>query len=761
MGWAGDAVRWYVVLALITWAIAPLVRMVFPRLPDRGATVARPIALLVAIYPTWLLASVSVISVSEWAFWISIICLAAVGWGISIRRRLIARSWIAALGVAEVVSCIGYAAYTIFRGFAPWILNTEKPMDIALLSASARATTIPPLDPWYAGEHINYYYLGYFLYGSVSRLAHIPTSVGFNLAIATIFSMTVAAAGGLAFNIVRSWRARGPAVAAGLTAILLIVFSSNLKTITWLIPHFRTTIDAWWWSGIGWWASRIVVDTNAPGVKETINEFPAFSFVLGDLHPHVMAMPFVLVALTIAFSLLMDIGPELEHRLEWRQTALLASLGGIIGALYAINSWDYPTFLAIAVLSLAVATRALSSRTRLLYLAILSGSSLIAWLPFYWKFTPPIGVNAPDLPIGLDKVPVLHTLLTTFGVVDWDRTSSREFLTVFGVPYVCSLLVLGVLWHPGEWRTLPYQSFLAICITLVTLVALLSNTPVLFFCGIPLLAIGWLLRQHHHELSLRTIATALFGVGLLLIVGTEFFYLRDEFSNRMNTLFKIYFQVWMLFGIAMALGISELWRRFTRQRPGQVVVTVGVAAALIAVLPYSVISAYQYTKSYGPSEWHGLDGMAYLAETSPDDLAAIEWLRDNATEHDVILESQSCAYQPWGEIPTARVSAFTGIPTLMGWTNHEDQWRNGQESLIGQISVRSDQIAEIYADPQSPLVEHYGITLMFIGTYELEGAGRACEVAGPYPETRADNYPGSGWTLVFERGTTRIYRRAA
>ena len=125
-------------------------------------------------------------------------------------------------------SLLLFVAYVWLRGYTPQILGTEKPMDVAFLASSTRAVTIPPPDPWFAGEPINYYYLGYLLHGAIGRLSGVSPEIGFNLALATIFSTTAVAAFGVAWNAVRPWLGLRLAAAGGLFAVFAVAISGNL-----------------------------------------------------------------------------------------------------------------------------------------------------------------------------------------------------------------------------------------------------------------------------------------------------------------------------------------------------------------------------------------------------------------------------------------------------------------------------------------------------------------------------------------------------
>src|SRR3954469_18371592 len=189
----------------MTWAFIPAVSWLCRALPDRGATLARPIAVLAAVYPAWLLASLRVTPFSGSVVTAVLIVAAVLGWALVIRQQLDDRTWLRSLVLVEGVSLLLFAAYAWLRGYTPQILGTEKPMDVAFLASSARALTIPPSDPWFAGQSINYYYLGYLIHGAIARLARVAPEIGFNLALATIFSTTAVAAFGIAWNVVRPW----------------------------------------------------------------------------------------------------------------------------------------------------------------------------------------------------------------------------------------------------------------------------------------------------------------------------------------------------------------------------------------------------------------------------------------------------------------------------------------------------------------------------------------------------------------------------
>ncbi len=765
MDWLGDTAAWYGVLMLMTWGVAPWVRLLCPALADGGAAIARPLALLAVVYPSWLVASLDLAAYATGGLWATLAILAAVGWLALLRRGAVDRRWLRSLLVAELVALVTFVCYVGVRGYSPQVLNTEKPMDLAFLASSARTDSVPPPDPWYAGEPINYYYLGYFLHGAVTRMAAIPASVGFNLALATTFSMAVVAAAGVGYDLARRWVSARRAVVAAALAAVLVVLAGNLKAPLELVRDPSTTVNADWWFGIGWGSSRIVTDEilqpdGTTAVVETINEFPAFSFVLGDLHPHVMALPFTIVALALAAGLFLPAGSCLSGR---GGLVRIASTGAVVGALYALNSWDYPTYLVVAVAALWFGARRTSAlRDRLVSSALLAVASLAAWAPFYAAFAPPVE-RGNEVPGWLADLPLVSTVVQTLGAVSV-RTSAGEFLTVFGIPYVFALwfLTMGLIGAGREAAPVATQSLLIAAIG-VTLIGITLAAPMVVLCGLPL-AVAVEALSRDRDQSLRTVATALYGLGFALLLVTEFFFIQDVFGNRMNTLFKVYYQVWTLFGVATALAVVALWRdarlrRGAARRLTRPVLAGTVAAALLAGLAYPAISAFQYTDVYGPRDWEGVDGIAYVGETDPDQLAALRWLSDHAGRSDVILEAEGCPYQPWGEVPSSHVSAFTGVPTIMGWDNHENQWRAGEPLLRDQIDERRRAGEELFGDLDPRVLDRYGVTLLFVGLYERDGYDvSGCE-GGAYPAVDDPSFPGPGWDRAFGQGDVAIYRR--
>ena len=766
--------RWYGVLVALTWGLAPVARLLGARLPDRGATIARPLALLAVVYPSWLLANLDLIPYSTVGLWATLATGSAIGWFAAQRRGLIDRRMLRSLLAAEVIALAAFIAYVWLRGYTPEIVNTEKPMDIAFLASSARATSMPPPDPWLAGESINYYYLGYVLHGAVVRLAAIPATVGFNLALATTFSMTLVATAGLGFNAVRPWFGRRSALAAGAISAILLGVAGNLYAPSQLLRTPRNTWEAGWWNkefGVGWRSSRVVCDGArtandcvGAGAVEPITEFPFFSFLLGDLHPHVTALPFTLAAMALALAWALRARGE-PLPLGQRDVLPIAATGVLVGSLYALNSWDYPTYLFLTALAIGVGFRDVSNRSRWLAIAILAVSSLMAWLPFIGTFAPLTHGDTSSLPDLLNDLPGIPRLLTAVAYHTGDRTSAGEFLTMFGVPYVAALWLLGTgLAHPRAAAATAPPRWTVVLAIAGTATALLAEVPLLLLCGAPLAGAGALLARRP-VVSARVIATALFAAGFAIVLVTEGAYIQDVFGNRMNTIFKAYYQVWTLVMVATGITLAVLWQEARPRRLARPAVALFLSLALVTGAAYPLLASLRWTEFWGPRTWQGLDGVEFVGRETPDELAALRWLAANARDGDVVAEAAGCSYQPGSQVPFGRAAAYTGVPSIVGWQGHETQWRAGQPDLLrevgqlGTIGPRQRAVADIFAAPNGEVADRYGVTLLYVGRYEREFHG--CEIGGPYPEVVAPDYPGLGWREAFVSGDVRIFRRDA
>ena len=806
-------------------AALPLCLRLFRHLPDSGYGLSKPLGLLLAGWAFWIMTTFGWLHNIIGGIIVTLALLAATGLFIfsSTHSSLtnLLPHW-RTIFVTELLFALAFAAWCLVRAHMPRIETAggEKWMEIAFLRAILRSETFPPHDPWLSGFGISYYYFGYIIVAMITRLAAVPPPVAFNLGIAVLFALVCTGAFSLVYNLIgtterttgqdskgnEAAEAANPvfsAIAGGLLGPLLVAVMGNLEGLlemlharglapaafwAWLDIHaidgpaasfaqgsWTPTRFFWWWQ-----ASRVLQDYTPWGSEQlVIDEFPAFSFILGDMHPHVLALPFVLLALTLALNLYLRMGIG-DWKLKdapfeaWEFLIYALCLGG----LGFLNTWDFPTYLFVVAAAYALALMGAGRRAIrdvILHFASLFGALLVAGLllyfPFWISFQSQAGgillnpFNATRLPQFLIMFGPLLFIAAAF-IIDQARrsnVSSRETLkwtlivtiSILGLMALALSLIILLVWlnvipaqgaatYVAAWLRggpipgLPDVENASVQIR-QSLFAHLLNPWVALGLVTFLVAAYLTLRQiRHSPFAIRKFVILLFATGALLTLGVEYVYLRDNFGTRMNTVFKFYFQAWVMWGIAGAYALARFIRR------GRIMVA-GVALLLIAaglIYPVLAIPA-RAGESGGPLT---LDGAANLAETHPDDYAAIAWLNQNVDGAPVILEApgdrmKSYTYE-------GRVSAHTGLPTLLGWAGHEHQWRGNYD----EPSRREPDIEALYTsvdlNATSVLLDKYNISYVYIGPLER----------ARYPAAGLEKFSDL-MNIVYDTGSVTIYHR--
>ena len=231
------------------------------------------------------------------------------------------------------------------------------------------------------------------------------------------------------------------------------------------------------------------------------------------------------------------------------------------------------------------------------------------------------------------------------------------------------------------------------------------------------LALNVILRQtaSRSEMAPAPLARADLFAALLVVVGTllvltpEFLYLRDQFGTRMNTVFKFYYQSWLLWSIAAAYGSGVLLQEW-RGRSGRVYALAFVGVMVIG-LTYPYFGIGTKTNGFQPEAGLTLDGTLHNSYLSDDDRAAVAWLTEAAPG--TMIEAVGGSYTGFG-----RISAHSGMPALLGWPGHESQWRGG----ASEMGSRQADIEQIYRGGSwnrvSELLEKYDVRYIYVGSLE-------------------------------------------
>jgi YYY domain-containing protein len=764
-----DAFIWFLVIELLGVLAFPLAFTLFQRLPDRGYTLTKPFALVLVSYLLWVLGLIHLVPNSRFTI-IGILALGAAisGWALHKRSNAIwsflSSEWRLLL-VAEGVFLGFFALWLAIVSEIPAINHTEKPMDFAFLNAILQSRYFPPEDPWLAGHPISYYYFGHFVMALVTKLTALSSAVGYNIAVSLVPALLGISSFGLLYNLVRlSGGGLRAALGFGLIAPGLLMLIGNLEGALEFVHAQGWGSDGFWdWVGIKglegtvvaspgifpdqpwwWWRATRVIDTlsNGQSLDYTITEFPFFSFILGDLHPHVMALPFLTLFLSLGLNLFVSqerlgLSWLVRHPLESLAVALL------LGSLAFLNIWDFPVFAVI--LGIIIFTKSYGDEFHLNPedgKAALSRAALNTAL-----MASPLVVVAVALFIPF----YLDLSSQASGVLPVIEFSTRPFLffLVMGLFFILGLSFL-LRQLPGLARPTQQDAPAALSILVVTLTpfllwAIIMLLVSLFTEGIVsglgeiggrfllvlpgLVIVGLAGFSATQRVRLRKDPVAAFPLLLLavafyLLAGAELFFLVDFFGNRMNTVFKVYFQCWLLLSIVGAYGFYYWWTRRQSHRfslrVGQYAWAGAVAALLVASLYYPVGAALDRTGLLNGNhtlENNTLDGLAFLRQSNPAEYAAVMWLRDQAPLGRIV-EAVGDDYSDYG-----RISASTGWPTVLGWKGHEHQWRGTTRIFDG----REEDVAQIYqsadAERVRQLLEQYDVRYVYVGRRERSKYG--------------------------------------
>jgi YYY domain-containing protein len=834
-----EVLIWWLIIELVGFAILPVAFRFFRNIPDRGYAFSKPLGLLLIAYLFWLLTTLGFFTNTRGAIALVAMGVAALAWWFGARRMTDderptlndespfsvlrpsslfewLRANISLVLATELVFTLAFFAWAFVRAHMPEITATEKPMEFAFLNGVLQSEHFPPLDPWLSGYAISYYYFGYIIAALLTMLSGVPSSYAFNLMIALLFALGVTGAFGLAYNLIRQATVNGKqpidqalisnhqSLFFALFAPFFLVLIGNLEGFfealhakgigaprfwEWLdvkgladasVTNTFTPRDNWWW----WRASRVVHDVVMGQTQEVIDEFPQFSFLLGDMHPHVLALPFVLLALAVALNLLKS---RLESR-DWElkvgnrdidfviRHSSFVIYPLILGGLFFLNSWDILPYGFILVAAFAIARYRIynewnrdATRDLAVFVIALGGLSVLLYLPFYLGFQSQAGGVLPTLFVKTR----LHQYLIMFGLfvfvlgaflarlfVERSEIRTRVWLhraltplTVIGafpiLVMVFALVVIAASPHLAEQAraAFPGGSDNFVVSVLFAYFAPLVSDPWLFvLLAVFLSALFVLAREYLADDSVIFVLLLVF-TGLLLTFGVEFVYLRDQFGTRMNTVFKFYFQTWTLLSIASAYAVFYLARKLNSI--ARVAWFVGFALLFGASIVYPALAIPSRVDDFARPPT--LDGIAWIREFNPGDYAAIQWLGANAPRGAVTLEAPGGEYS-YGN----RISMATGLPTVLGWAGHESQWRGNSKFFKDDAAGidRAADVRRIYETIDSKelltYLDKYAIKFVVVGQTEKNTYGLT--------KTQIEKF-GKVMTLVFENGDARIYGR--
>jgi len=641
-----SALLFYIVFSLLATIGLPLTaKCISNKILAYAA--AKPAGLVLFGYFIWLLSSLRVLDYQKhWLilifFCAAILAGAVLSWRFFKDILLLYKKLLFVEGIALLI----YFAYLFLRSYNPAINGTEKFMDMSLLTAAGKTNFFPFLDAWYAGKTVNYYYYGSYLISLVSNLAHIPYSLSYNLALGLLYSQSA------------------------ILSAMLVFAITKLKSIAIAAAFLVTTAGTWFFAGctLGATFAHTSVCNYASSTRlytpsYIINEIPSYSFTVGDLHAHLLALPIFLFNLILLYALSLEKKPQLILLLL---LALSMTTSGMI------NAWDLFTLVSLlGIIVLAKIFYGLTSvklwlfniAVTLLAIPILMWPSLkdfhspVVGLRFIWPYVAKYGLENVQYP-----------------------TPALALAGIWGI------FIIGAAWAVIAKRKQLQEHLFAIALSIVSL-------------GI------------------------IIGVELFFVA--DIYSIANPSYFRANTTFKFGYHAWIMLSIAFILWMVSLIdkKRGFRDSLAKIFIFIAIAGGLF--YPYEAINQFYlsnkgqksldgslWMKKFSPEDWEVIQ---YVNKNFNSRAVIAEAVGDSYTTYSRIT-TYSGMIAPMGWKTHEWTWRFQGKDAEHAYPGQqvETGW-----SAIAQIATDIQRLYETAdATEATDIIKKYGIQYVYIGALE-------------------------------------------
>ena len=688
---------WWLLAAVMGFAAMPVTGSLFWRFEDKGWIFSKVLAVAATGFITWFLVSIKLvpftgITCAAVTVICAVLCFLLLKKESKEKIECFPVEKISLVYWEELIFFLAFLLWTYVAGFHPAAYGTEKFMDYGFMEAMMRSTVLPARDLWYSEGHINYYYGGQYFAVFLTKLSHTKVELTYNLMRTFVAGLAFAMPFSLVYQMTvdrmkgqpkgEKIKKRLPFI-AGFTAGTAVSIAGNMhyviyaQIIPWIQKLTGQEVSSYWFPD----ATRYI-GYNPDVPDKTIHEFPCYSFVLGDLHAHVVNVMFVLFLVGLLYAWMRSVRMREAVIMKpgrkqfWKKQLLIPHIllaAVMIGMFRFTNFWDFIIYFVVTggvvlftnIVQFDGKVKRILAVTAVQAVEIIVISYVVS-LPFTLQF---------------------DSMFKGVGIAQ-NHSMIHQLLILWGLPVILTvLLIICIIWEKlrgGANRSL-YKLMKAI------------SVPDLFAIVMGLCAIG-------------------------LIVIPELVYVRDIYENgnaRANTMFKLTYQAYMLFGMTMGYGIFRMLVA-ARKKVFKVVSVIGLVL-LCWTFGYFGNSVYAwFGKVWEPSEYKGLNATSFLSNDFTEDVAGIKWLKKNVKGSPVVLEANGDSYSGY-----ERVSAMTGLPTVLGWYVHEWLWRDDTADL----NEKSADIESIYtsldAEYVKELLEEYDVSYIFVGSKEREKYGDA------------------------------------
>lgn len=691
---------WWLAAFVLGLLAMPVTGRLFENFKDKGWLFSKVLAITATGFLTWFLVTVDILKFSSGTcvgicVLGGVFCIYLYQKDQKLGKTYFPYEEISLIIWEELLFFAIFLLWTYLAGFHPEAYGTEKFMDYGFMEAMMRSSTLPAIDLWYSEGTINYYYGGQYFAVFLTKLTGTKVELTYNLMRTFVAAFAFVLPFSLVYQMITDRIAKNPAkkssipIFAGITAGVAVSIAGNMHYVIYgkILPWIQKirgeeVTEGYWFPD----ATRYIgYDPDVP--DKTIHEFPSYSFILGDLHAHVVNIMFVLLMVGILYAWTQKIRlkkidwNQMSKKKFWEEQLLMPHiiLGSVLlGMFQWSNFWDFVIYFVVMggvvlfgnIIQFNGKIKEILTVTLVQAIEVLVVSYVVI-LPFTLKF----------------KTMVQGVALAQ------NHSMIHQLLILWGLPSILTLLFIGIVIYEqisGKKVSNLYEFMRE------------TTIPDLF-----------------------AVITGLCALGLIMI--PEIVYVRDIYENghaRANTMFKLTYQAYILFGITMGYVI---YRAFLVMKSkivkGLYIIGLILLAWTVGYFGKAVDS--WFGNVLNPANYKGLDALTFIERDFPEDAAAIRWLKENINGNPVVLEANGDSYTGF-----ERVSATTGLPTVLGWYVHEWLWRND----VGDLNAKAADIEGIYTstdmDSVKSILAKYNVSYVFIGSKEKEKYGENLNAEG-------------------------------
>ena len=756
---------WLLVIELIGFIFLPILFKIFAGSEDKGYCFSKALGLATIALASWMTnLFVPFGTLIIWIYLILALLIVGSGYIVIYNKNeflsYLQNRW-KYLFACECVFLVTFLLFSFVRYLNPAINHTEQLMDFAFLNAMLVSDTGGPIDPWMKNTDISYYYFGYWIFGNIGKLTAVRPEIAYNLSMATVPSLVAISVFGLSTTLLKKIPKLSTRFLFGIISVISAILLANLQGFMELIrqnmigsssfwnlvcidgmtDEVTTVVDSWRPVDFWWWfkASRITNyfgnECELKGLDYTITEFPFFSYLLGDLHPHVMSAPFIVTFIAILFTFTNS--KRLTHFNATNIFTCVISAICLFTASFS-NLWNLPILMAslFAIFFLKILATDSKLDVKMLWIpAAMLILSILLLSPYLYDFqTSASGIFTTQVKTGIGHglimwgplfIVIMPSSLMHFWKSPISRLWKTNILIAIAVaisPWIFSLFTTEI----GTNLDTGIRGFTPLITALV------------FLCSLTTISLTM-----NQGFSPKALSLFLISSGLLLILIPEFIYIGDVYGNRMNTVFKLYYQAWIILSIPAGYSMYSLYA-YMKDSSGLKKLTLNLVIAITVI----VVSMGLY---YAPasistraseSSHKTLDGLKFLKVDNPKLYNAIMYARKNISPKDGILEIVG----EWGNY--AQISSSTGIPNIINWPGHQIQWR-GQ---IQEIEKRIEDVKVIYES------EDHGLTKRLLASYQVKYVFIGSNTDQDYSNTDFGKFDEIGDLVFGNQDGPRIYR---